>query len=157
MTDTHDYEEIKAEAMALYGQANTVYCPALASEVTLNAGGFKHFIHKGRHIERDKRVQIARFKLLPQALHLIKITTTHQEYEERLQEFGKMDHKRRRKEKRIVKFWGLIAIIDDRKIKVVIKQAGEGARKQFWSVIPAWITSKQRDAKLFSTMKDGSQ
>jgi hypothetical protein len=49
-------------------------------------------------------------------------------------------------------YWGLIAIIDGRKIKVILRRVGNG-EIHFWSVIPAWVTNKTRDGKLFKTMK----
>lgn len=43
-----------------------------------------------------------------------------------------------------VQYWGFIGIINDRKIKVIVKQIGEG-KKQFWSIIPNWTTRKSRE------------
>lgn len=93
-----------------------------------------------------------KFKLLPSAEELVKLTTTFQEYDETLQEVEVKRHKRRVKETKAVKYWGLIAIMRNRKIKVIIRQTGEG-QKHFLSVIPNWITNNYRDMKLISTMK----
>ena len=35
------------------------------------------------------------------------------------------------------KFWTFEAVIDERRIKVIVRQVGRG-KKHFWSVIPAW-------------------
>jgi hypothetical protein len=88
---------------------------------------------------------------------LVKLTTTHQEYEEVLQEVNVAWLKKHRKETRVVKFWGLIAILGNRKIKVIVRQVGDSGQKHFWSVIPAWVTSQYRDVKLISTMKGDPQ
>jgi hypothetical protein len=53
---------------------------------------------------------------------------------------------------KIIIFWGIIAIINKRKIKIVLKKIGNG-QINFWSVIPAWKTSHYRDIKLFHTME----
>jgi len=42
-----------------------------------------------------------------------------------------------KKENVSYKFWAFEAVINDRRIKVVIRQVGNG-QKHFWSVIPAW-------------------
>jgi len=34
-------------------------------------------------------------------------------------------------------FWTFEAVIDNRRIKVIIRQVGNG-KKHFWSVIPTW-------------------
>ena len=36
-----------------------------------------------------------------------------------------------------VKYWDFEAVVDDRRIKVIVRQIGNG-KKHFWSVIPAW-------------------
>jgi hypothetical protein len=52
-----------------------------------------------------------------------------------------------------VRYWGIIAIIDSRKIKVILRQIGDGGAMHFWSIVPAWTTNKYRDAKFYTTMK----
>jgi len=54
---------------------------------------------------------------------------------------------------KVVKYWGIIAIIDGRKIKVIIRKIGDMGNLHFWSIVPSWITNKYRDTKLFTTMK----
>ena len=61
----------------------------------------------------------------------MKVTTTLQEYEE---------NKR-------VSYYGFIAIIDNWKLKVIIKKRGTG-RPYFWSVIPNWRTRRKADKKI---------
>ena len=90
--------------------------------------------------------------MLPRAIQLIGRTTTYQEYEEFLKEFEVKLLKKRERHTKTVKYWGLIAIIDDRKIKVILRKIGNG-KVHFWSVIPAWVTNKVRDQKFISTMK----
>lgn len=52
----------------------------------------------------------------------------------------------------IVKYWGFVAIIDDYRIKVIVRQVGRGG-KHFWSVIPAWTKLGYREIKLISKSK----
>ena len=53
----------------------------------------------------------------------------------------------------LIKYWGIIAIIDGRKIKVILRKIGDNGQLHFWSIVPAWTTNKYRDAKFVSTMK----
>ena len=39
--------------------------------------------------------------------------------------------------KLFAQLWALEAVIDERRIKVIVRQKGDG-KKCFWSVIPAW-------------------
>ena len=47
----------------------------------------------------------------------------------------------------LVRSWGLVAIINRFRLKVVIRQVGNG-KKEFFSVIPAWLTRHYRDIKI---------
>ncbi len=128
-------------------------CPALNNElVYFPAESFNHLVYKRDRSERDKGSQILRFKMLSAAVQLLKFTNTYQEYEETLKEVEVKRHKKRVKESKVVKYWGLIAIMKDKKLKVIIRQVGEG-NKHFLSVIPNWITNRYRDTKYSSTMK----
>ncbi len=80
------------------------------------------------------------------------MTTTFQEYESTTKEFTVKKYKRKVSVIKQVQYWGLIAIIKDRKIKVILRKIGNG-EVHFWSVIPAWVTNKTRDGKFIRTMK----
>lgn len=101
---------------------------------------------------RDESSQILRFKLLSLAKKLIGLSTTYQEFEESSKEILIKRYKKKIKEMRLVKYWGIIAIIDGQKIKVILRKIGDNGSLHFWSVIPAWTTNKYRDAKFFTTM-----
>lgn len=87
------------------------------------------------------------------AEELISLSTTYQEFEESIKEFSIEKYKQKAKENKIVRYWGIIAIINNQKIKVIIRKIGDNGSRHFWSVIPAWITNKHRDVKYFTTMK----
>jgi len=87
------------------------------------------------------------------ALKLIKISTTYQEFEETIKEFEIKSYKKKIRKSKSVNYWGVIAIIDGRKIKIIIRKIGENGTMHFWSIVPAWTTNKYRDTKFFTTMK----
>jgi hypothetical protein len=94
-----------------------------------------------------------RFKLISKAKKLLEISTTYQEFEETIQEFSIKSHKKRIQKSKSVKYWGIIAIIDGYKIKVVVRKIGEDGKLHFWSIVPDWVTNKYRDTKFVTTMK----
>jgi hypothetical protein len=38
-------------------------------------------------------------------------------------------------------FWSFEGVVDERKVKVIVRQIGSG-KKHFWSVIPSWKVKK---------------
>lgn len=153
MEDISNYEKIKEDSKRFYDQVGKVSCPAFGQEVIFTSEGFNHLVYKNNRREREKSVQIMKFKLLPLTQKLVGLTTTFQEYEESLREFRVKKFKKSVQETKVVKYWGIIAILEHRKFKVVIRKVGDNGQLNFWSVIPAWVTSQYRDIKLRSTMK----
>lgn len=139
MLNLQDYTTLKEEARKFYDDIGRVYCPALQKSVRFNAAGFNHIIFKKERAERDKHLQAQRFKLLPSALKLVAVATTYQEFETT---------------KHGVLYWGIIGIIENRKLKVVLKKPSTSNEIDFWSVIPDPITSKRRDLNFFEMMGD---
>lgn len=153
MDDLSNYEKLRADAQQFYNGLHPVFSPALNESVSFTAEGFNHIVFKGSRSEREKPSQIMRFKMLARAAKLMGLSTTYQEYEETLREFEVKSHKKRVHKSKPVKYWGIIAIIDGRKIKVVVRKIGDNGQLHFWSVVPAWTTNKYRDAKFITTMK----
>lgn len=151
MEDLSSYEKLKEAAQNHYKSVGKIYSPALGQEINFTAEGFNHIIFKSGG-ERERSSQILRFKLLPRAIKLIGLSTTYQEVEETIKEFEIKTRKKKTKKTKSVRYWGIIAIIDSRKIKVIVRKIGEG-NIHFWSIMPAWITNKYRDTKFYSTMK----
>src|SRR3989338_4412130 len=82
-----------------------------------------------------------RFKLLPRAVRLIAHANTFQEFEETIKEFEVKARKKRVRKSKSVRYWGIIAIFEGRKIKVILRKIGDG-QVHFWSIVPAWTTNK---------------
>lgn len=150
--DEEAYQKLRKDSEAYYTSIECIDSPALNTKILFSASAFNHIIYKNPRNERDKKTQMLRFKLLPLAVKLIGHTNTFQEYEETIQSFKIQKEKERIWVSKPVVYWGLIAIIDGRKIKVILRKVGNG-EIHFWSVIPAWITNKTRDGKFFKTMK----
>lgn len=153
MEDLSNYEKLRADALQFYNNLRPIRSPALDETVHFTAEGFNHIVFKAPRREREKPSQIMRFKLLGRASKLIALSTTFQEYEETIREFEMKSHKKRVRKSKPVKYWGIIAIIDGRKIKVILRKIGDNGQLHFWSIVPAWTTNKYRDVKFASTMK----
>ncbi|MBU6321120.1 MAG: hypothetical protein KGI78_03520 [Patescibacteria group bacterium] len=153
MEDQSNYEKLRDDTRDFYSSIRPVVSPALREAVHFTAEGFNHIIFKSARRERERPSQIMRFKLLPRALELVALATTYQEYEETIREFTVKSRKRRVRKSKPVKYWGLIAIINGMKIKVILRKIGDNGQLHFWSVVPAWTTNKYRDARFITTMK----
>lgn len=153
MEDISNYDKLRTDTQKYYSSIGRVHCPAFNQEIAFGAEGFNHIIYTNARSERERPSQMLRFKLLPHAVKLIKTSTTYQEFEDTIKEFDVMSFKKRVKKSRPVKYWGIIGIIDGRKIKVIIRKIGDNGILHFWSVVPAWVTNKYRDTKFYTTMK----
>ena len=150
--DVEAYEKLRKDSELYYASIQLIQSPALNTKIIFSASAFNHIIYKNPRNERDKKTQMLRFKLLPLAVKLISFSNTYQEYEETIQSFRIKKQKKRIFLSKSVVYWGIIAIIDGRKIKVILRKVGNG-EIHFWSVIPSWVTNKTRDGKFFKTMK----
>jgi hypothetical protein len=152
MADLSNYDSLRNDTHSWYLSVKPIESPALGHVVHFTSEGFEHIVYKRARAERERPSQIMRFKLLPLAVELIALSTTFQEYEETIKEFTIKRKKKKVHVSKKVQYWGIIAIIKGRKIKVIIRKIGNG-KHHFWSVIPAWTTNKYRDTKFVSTMK----
>lgn len=151
-----NYTELRQKAKELYDSFESVRCPALNNEfVNFTSEGFTHILYRTKKSERDKSTQIMRFELLAKAKKLIELTTTYQEHEEYYRTVERRRFKRKVLEQESINDWGLIGVIDNFRIKVVIRKIGNG-QNQFHSVIPAWRTKYYKDIKIVSNTTKGN-
>src|SRR3990167_9068362 len=153
MEDLSNYEKLRDDARKFYSSIGPVFSPAFNDYVHFTAEGFNYIVFKGSRSERERPSQMLRFKLLPLGIKLIGLSTTYQEFEETIKEFEVKSHKKRIRKTKPVKYWGIIAIVEGRKIKVIVRKIGDNGQLHFWSIVPAWTTNKYRDTKFFTTMK----
>ena len=101
----------------------------------------QHLKFKAWNKTRSLNDQYMRFKLLKYAPSILKKSHTLQEYNEK----NNMERVKvnSRWEERAVKvyYYGFVAIIDEIRIKVIVKEI-KGGGKYFWSIIPCWKQDK---------------
>lgn len=116
----------KKQIKDIFEKNREVICPAFPDEkIVFNAKGINHLIYKGSRSRREESRILTTIRLLPKAIKVLKLMPLWQEESCYINDDV------------TYKFWCFEAVVDDRRIKVVIRQIGNG-KKHFWSVIPAW-------------------
>ncbi len=135
-------KELKTKAKNFFKKHKRVRCPAFPKEkIIFNSRGWHHLFYEGKMRARPIKEAETRVILLERGLKLLKKMPFYQE--ERI-----IDH-----EGIIIHYWSLEGIIDERRVKVIVRQEGKG-RKCFWSVIPSW---RKMDGKVVNAKSDLSQ
>jgi hypothetical protein len=108
-----------------YRAVCSIFCPAFNQNISFNAKGLNHIFYAGNRSERNIKDIETRIRIFDRAVKLLRIVTTLSGYS--------CDNRASKP----LHYWEFIGLIDNRRIKVIIKQRGDG-EKHFWSVIPAW-------------------
>lgn len=116
----------KDQIKKLFYEYKEIICPAFPDEtIIFNAKGINHLIYKGNRSRREESRILANIRLLPRAVKMLRVMSLWQEENSYT------------KDDTLYKFWCFEAVVDNRRIKVIVRQVGNG-KKHFWSVIPAW-------------------
>lgn len=115
----------KEEFKKTYNSIETINSPSLKEDVTFNAKGLNHIYYAGNRSERTSGDIAIRQHIFSKAVKLVKtsniISGRHIVY---------------RLNKNIT-YYEMIGLIENRRIKVVLRRMGEG-KVHFWSIIPSW-------------------
>jgi len=130
------FKERKDKAREIFDAEREIYCPYFQTKVVLNSDGFHHLQFSARR-EREKKSQLLKFSLLPLALDIVRKSGTIQEYRKMLTPIGKPSTRDGSIPMKEVEYWGLVAIVRDKnvKVRVVLRRVGTG-NVTFWSVMP---------------------
>lgn len=109
----------------IYRSIHEVFCPYLNVKIKFTMSGFRHLIWKKDIGRRKYKDIIERFKSLIYINSILSKSGTLQEYE-----------------KRDLEYFGFIAIIENKKYKVIVGKDINNTHK-FISIIPAWKTGKR--------------
>ncbi|MDO8515473.1 MAG: hypothetical protein Q7S14_03155 [bacterium] len=116
------YLQAKKSAKLLYKKIGKIDVAALDGEsVSFTRVGFDHLIRKGR-VKRNKKEQFHRFGLLKYVAQILQnknVTILYRENKRNLS---------------IAKFWTFVEVIQRTKIKLVVRQVGDGS-KHFFSIM----------------------
>ncbi len=115
-----NYEKARIQALKEYKKIQEIRCPLLNNErIYFNNAGFKHLIRKER--VRSLSEQQERFRLLPYAKEIITDPSSVVQYRKKVLK-GLM-----------TQYWSLTNSRDNKIIKVIMRQVGEG-QKHFYSI-----------------------
>lgn len=144
-----NYHDLRKAAENYYRSFKPIKCPAIENlYVSFSSEGFNHLIYKNK-TERNKKEQFGRFKFVEAARDVIGKTTTIQESDEKIQNVVIKKKKKKIRADKLIKYCAFISVTKYGKIKVIIKQLGNG-NYTFWSVIPFWKSQEYGKIKFRS-------
>ena len=136
------FDWVKKDAENFYRGIGEINCPYLGDKVVFNVKGLEHIKFKERGKARVIDDQYIRLKLLKLVPKIIANSHTLQEYFE-TKKFEKININSRWENRAIdVIYYGFVAIINNARMKVIVKQMS-GGNKFFWSLIPFWKNDKK--------------
>ena len=141
-----EFNKIHQKAKEEYKNFIHLHCPYFNEKIHFTSEGFNHIRYKGHRKERHRKVQIMRYKLLKFIKKVLQSSKTLQEHDVQKLFIEVKNNKKKEKILKEVNFYGFIAIIDGWKVKVIVRQVGNG-KKHFWSIIPNWRTRKSKEGK----------
>ena len=116
LSEEDHFRAVKEKAQAAYSTQREIYNPYFKTTVILNSDGFHHLQFSARR-ERNKSEQLLKLRLLPLALEIIKKSGTVQEYRKLLTPIGKKSPRDGSVPMKEVEYWGLVAIVGEKRIK----------------------------------------
>ncbi len=146
MLNTEKFRKIKEEAEILYKSLGSVYCPYLSEEVIFISKNFEHLLFKNKHTARTSKEQYMRcilFKYAPLIIGKSNLVQGIRKAKEIIEE-GESSSKILMS----VNFYEFIAVIDNKRIRVVIKRVGNRSG-EFLSIIPYWSKDRYNNRRLF--------
>jgi hypothetical protein len=138
------FDIARQKAEEEYGKIGKVFCPYLGSDVNFNTEGFQHLLFKDWNRTRTRIEQYVRLRLLKLAPQVISKSHTMQEFDERKMFVRQKINSRWESRMKNVRYYVFIAIINQARIKVVVKEIDGGARF-FYSLYPSWKVEKLID------------
>lgn len=137
------FEDIKSRAEADYGLIGEVWCPYFQEKVAFNAKGLEHLKFKKKNHARSRDDQYTRFRILGLAPKVTELSKTLQGISYTKNFESVRSHGRTDIVLKTVSYYEFIAILKDKRVRVVVKQVEDGP-KYFWSIIPFWKTDKEK-------------
>ncbi len=145
--DNGDFDRVKEQAEKFYASIDSVRCPYFGEKISFNAKGLKHLKFKAEGKARSRKEQYARLKLLHLAPKVLELSKTIQGIWNTKKFEMQKTHSRWEKVLKDTTFYEFIAVIDNVRLKVIIKEVF-GGEKHFWSVIPFWKIDKENSKRI---------
>ena len=142
-----EFIKIRDDAEKLYQTFDSVYCPYFTGRVSFNAKGLRHLKFKSDQQARSHKDQYPRLKLLYLAPTVLNKSHTVQGiWKTRRFEEQKTNSRWEHVAKDVI-FYEFIAVLDNVRMKVIVKEVVGGIR-YFWSIIPFWSIDKTNSRRV---------
>ncbi|MEK7505169.1 MAG: hypothetical protein AAB589_02715 [Patescibacteria group bacterium] len=145
--DGEDFAQVKEKAESFYATIEGVRCPYFGEVIAFNAKGLRHLKFKSDQKARSHEEQYARLKLLHFASEVLKLSRTVQGiwYTKKFED--QKTHNRWEYVLKEVSFYEFVAVLNNVRLKVIVKQVS-GGEKYFWSVIPFWKINRENSKRI---------
>jgi hypothetical protein len=137
-----EFMEVQRRAEEQYRSLGMIRCPYFQDNVHFNARGFEHLRRKSWNRGRERRDQFMRLKHLARAPEIIRLSRTVQGIEQTHEWERRHKHGQWEKILVAVTYFEFVAVIEEKRFKVIVKQLPSGQRI-FWSLIPFWRQNEQ--------------
>lgn len=145
--DEKDFEKCKTDAENFYSGIVEIYCPYFKEKVAFNSKGIRHLKFKSDRNARSNEDQYARLKLLHLAPEILSRSSTVQGISNTKQFESQKTNSRWEYVLKDVVYFEFIAVINNLRVKVIIKQV-LGSEKHFWSIVPFWKIDKVNSKRI---------
>ena len=148
--DNNDFEKVRTQAEKFYDTIGEVKCPYFGERISFNVAGLKHLRFKSDKVARMRSDQYPRLKLLSLAPEVIKMSRTVQGIWETKHFERIRTHNRTETILKPVIYYEFIAVLENVRIKVIVKEI-DGGQKFFWSIVPYWGIDKTNSKRVLHT------
>jgi len=137
-----EFDYVLNTAQELYRSVGQIRCPYFREPVQFNAHGLEHIRRKSWNRGRPRADQFMRLKHLAAAPEVIRLSQTVQGVWHTQERLRRRKHGRWEEVFTPVTFYEFVAVLDERRFKVIVKQL-LGGERIFWSLIPFWRQNEQ--------------
>jgi ketopantoate reductase len=137
-----EFAAVRGQAQELYRSVGHIRCPYFQASIHFNGRGLEHLRRKSWNRGRDRRDQFMRLKHLARAPEILRLSRTVQGVETTHEWERRHRHGRWEKLLVPVTYYEFVAVLEQRRFKVIVKQLA-GGELIFWSLIPFWRQSEQ--------------
>ena|SRR3989344_3957156 len=144
-----EFEKIRSDFESKYKAIKEIRCPYFSGTVVFNAMGLEHLKFMRKNHARPRNEQLLRMRLFTLAPEILGLSRTIQGITYTKHFENLRTNQRYQSTLLPVHYYEFVAILKDKRVRVVIKQIDDGP-KFFWSIIPFWKIDKNNNRRKMS-------
>ena len=137
-----EFAQVLQKAQAFYRTIGQIRCPYFGEPIRFDAQGLEHLRRKSWNRGRSRSDQFMRLKHLWAAPEIVRLSQTVQGIWHSHDRIRRHRHGKWEEVFSPATYYEFVAVLKDRRFKVIIKQLPEGERV-FWSLIPFWRQTEE--------------